>query len=188
MSTLVSYEDMATKFYEFFAGAAAARNLFYQKVIANAPSTSSENVVQSFRMLQDCLKQRCFNWPVTSCPILISIDEVHVLFNLRQQDADASYNLYSRLKSVLSEAVSESFCTIFLSTATNISQLAPTKDVAPSMRERDDERLLPAPFTEFPFDVHVIAHPLVPGQATLDTVGSLEFTSKFGRPLCVDLT
>jgi hypothetical protein len=51
------------------------------------------------------------------------------------------------------------------------------------MRERSDERILPAPFTELPFDVYAIAEPLIPGQETLDSVGSLKFTAKFGRPL-----
>jgi hypothetical protein len=115
------------------------------------------------------------------------MDEIHVLFNLRVQDADSVYDLYSRLKSVLSEVVSEDFCFVFLSTATSISKPATSKDVTPSMRERDDERFLPAPFTELPFDVHVISEPLVPGMAELTSVGSLQFTAKFGRPLYVDL-
>jgi len=51
------------------------------------------------------------------------------------------------------------------------------------MRERSNERILQAPFTELPFDVYVAAEPLAPGQATLSSVGSLEFTAKFGRPL-----
>ena len=53
------------------------------------------------------------------------------------------------------------------------------------MRERDAERRLPVPFTELPFDVHIIADPLLPGRASLDSVGTLAFTSKFGRPLWV---
>ena len=61
--------------------------------------------------------------------------------------------------------------------------LAPSKEITPSMRERDDERDLPAPFTELPFDVHVAAEPLAADRAALTSVGSLEFTTKFGRPL-----
>jgi len=44
---------------------------------------------------------------------------------------------------------------------------------------------IPAPFTELPFDAHIHVDPLHPGRTTLDSVGSLEFTAKFGRPLSV---
>jgi hypothetical protein len=84
---------------------------------------------------------------------------------------------------VLNEGVKYDFAIISLSTASHLPSLAPSKDIAPSMRERGDERILLAPFTELPFDVYVAAEPLTPGQATLTSVGSLEFTAKFGRPL-----
>jgi hypothetical protein len=110
------------------------------------------------------------------------MDEVHVLYDQRIADGGSNYTLYSRLKSVLSEVVAEALCTIFLSTVSNVSKLPPSKELAPSLRDREYERFLPAPFTELPFDAHIIAEPLVPGQATLSSVGSLEFTAKFGRP------
>jgi len=110
------------------------------------------------------------------------MDEIHVLYNHRIADAGSNYTLYSRVKSVVSELVDEELCAIFLSTMSSVSKLAPSKELAPSLREREDERFLPAPFTELPFDAHIIAEPLVPGQATLSSVGSLEFTAKFGRP------
>ncbi len=173
-------------FYNFFAHP-PDRSRFYSEVVLNAGSqTSPFDLVQSFQELKQALMGICSNWPRTACPLLISMDEIHVLFNMRGHDAESAYSLYSRLKSVLSEAVSEDFCTIFLSTATSVSKLAPSKDVAPSARERDDDRLLPAPFTELPFDAYIISEPLVPEQATLKSVGSLEFTAKFGRPLYVD--
>jgi hypothetical protein len=65
-----------------------------------------------------------------------------------------------------------------MSTASHIS-LAPSKKTAP----RAEEILLPAPFTELSFDIDLIANPLAPGRQTLQSVGSLEFTAKFGRPL-----
>ena len=181
------YEQIAKKFYDFFAQT-LDRSRFYSKVILKAGSqTSTSDVVHSFREFTRALMGLCLDWPRTACPVLISMDEIHVLFNMRVHDTESDYSLYSRLKSVLSEVVSEDFCTIFLSTATSVSKLAPSKDVAPSARERDDERLLPAPFTELPFDAYIASEPLVPGKATLNTVGSLKFTSKFGRPLYVDL-
>ena len=43
-----------------------------------------------------------------------------------------------------------------------------------------ERNFLPAPFTELPFDVNLIANPLAPGRETFDSVGSLEFTARFG--------
>jgi hypothetical protein len=130
------------------------------------------------------LEGHCSKWPAaTTCPILVSVDEVHVLYTHRGVDSGSDYTLYSRLRSILNEGVSYDFAFISLSTASHVSSLAPSKDLVPSMREKNNELTLPAPFTELPFDVYVTAKPLAPGQATLTSVGSLEFTAKFGRPL-----
>jgi hypothetical protein len=172
---------MAKKFYQFFDNS-LQRIEFYETVLNSIPTTT--NLVKSFKTLEDCLKERCSDWPNDrpnkACPILLSMDEIHVLFVFRPND---EYSLYSHLKSVLSEAVPSSFCVIFPSTATSIPKLTPSKDVAPSMREREPDRILPIPFTELPFDVYLVADPLAPGKADLDTVGTFKFTSKFGRPL-----
>jgi hypothetical protein len=113
------------------------------------------------------------------------MDEVHVLFQRRYVDGQSEHTLYSRLKSVLSEIRTEPFCVVFLSTAGTVSELAPSQDVAPSIRERSDELELPSPFTELPFDVDLISEPLVPGKESIRSVGSLQFTVKFGRPMYV---
>jgi hypothetical protein len=178
----VTYTHLAKTFYTFKD--ASQRNVFYKGVIekAVAPNPSTD-VWKSFRLLECGLKQRCSNWLMaSSCPILISIDEVHVLHSIRVEDVGSHYTLYSRLKSVLSDGAREHLCVVVLSTATYMPTLTPPKKVAPFIRGNDDERLLPAPFTELPFDVFIIAEPLSPGGATLQTVGSLEFTAKFGRP------
>lgn len=185
----VSYATMAKKFYNFFKNV-SQRKTFYESVIENAinprvssPNVSSEDVGDSLKRLLVSLKQLCNDWPTPSCPLILSIDEVHLLFNQRGKDTLSNYTLFSRLKSVLSELRMEAFCVIILSTATSISKRVPSNDIAPSMRARDDGLDLPAPFTDLPFDAHIISEPLVPGKATLRSVGSLEFTAKFGRPL-----
>jgi hypothetical protein len=187
--TDISYAQLAKTFYDFFE-VTSNRITFYTAVVSGAvssntlnPKVSSDEVWHSLASFVDYVKQRCNNWPPNECPLLISMDEIHVLFDQRAQDIESDYTLFSRLKSVLNELNLAPLCTIFLSTATMLSQLAPPKTVASSMRERDDEYNLPPPFTELPFDAYVISDPLVPGHATLDSVGSLEFTAKFGRPL-----
>jgi hypothetical protein len=170
---------MAQEFYNFFKDS-SQRAKFYKTVLDSIPHITTTDLTKSFKILEDYLKQCCSDWPNTACPILLSMDEIHVLFEFRRYD---EYSLYSCLKSVLSDAVSSSFCVIFLSTAIDIPKLTPSKEVAPSIRERYADGILPTPFTELPFDVYIIADPLAPGQADLTTVGSLEFTAKFGRPL-----
>jgi hypothetical protein len=157
----------------------------YELVVRDISPDSPKNLSSSFNTLEDNLKERCSNWPVEGCPVLISIDEVHVLFKFRDQDKGSAYNLFASLKSVLSEAVLSNFCVIFLSTATSIPDLAPAREVAPSIRERRIDCILPTPFCEVPFDAHIIENPLVAGKETLSSVGTLEFAAKFGRPLYV---
>ena len=90
--------------------------------------------------------------------------------------------MYSRFKSVLSELVLCSLGVICISTASHNSNLAPSKKTA-SVRGKGEEISLPSPFMELPFYVDLIANPLAPGRETLKSVGSLEFTARFGRPL-----
>ena len=127
--------------------------------------------------------RRCSDWPKATVSVLISIDEVHVLYTHRSVDGGSDYTLYSHLKSVLNKGVSHDLGVVTLSTASHIASLSPSKETAPSMRERDNGCILPAPFTELPFDEYIINKPLAPGRATLASVRSLEFTAKFGRPL-----
>jgi hypothetical protein len=179
----MTYINMAKAFYDFFADP-PQRDRFYGEVVAHARTGRYTEVWATFMKLEVSLKQRCSDWPPAfQCPLLISMDEVHVLYTPRGVDDGSQYSLYSRLRSVVNEGVTHNLAIISLSTASHVSRLDPSKEMAPSMRERDDERVLPAPFTELPFDAHIIAEPLVPGQSTLMSVGSLEFTAKFGRPL-----
>ena len=184
----VSYAHMARTFHDIF-NTPAKRHKLHLDIIAKSKLLVNENMSpnvlsRDFGTLHTLLTQRCSDWPTsTTCPILISIDEIHVLFQPRAKDDQTPHTLYSHLKSVLSQAVSSPFCTIVLSTATHVAKLAPSKAVAPSMRGRADDSELPVLFTELSFDVHIIADPLRPGIYGSESVGTLEFTAKFGRPL-----
>ena len=180
-----SYLLLAAMFHELFTDT-SRRNYFYTLVAtkwtSNKKATAAD-IRRSFDEAKNVL-MRCSDWPVSgSCPIIISMDEVHVLHATRTKDNMSPLTLYSRFKSVMSEIVEYAVCLLVLSTASNISGLAPSKNAADSLCEQATNSILPAPFTELQFDAHIIADPLVPGKATLDSVGSLEFTAKFGRPL-----
>jgi hypothetical protein len=183
----MTYSSMVMEFYNLFMDT-AKRNEFYATVIAKGISTSmttSMGTDLSFQGAQKTLMEHCSDWPSKKhCPIIISMDEVHVLFNARPQDR-LPYTLYSRFISVVNELVLRDFCVLFLSTVSSVASLAPSKAVANSLREGSDDRILPAPYTELSFDVHIIADPLASGKATLASVGSFAFTAKFGRPMYV---
>ena len=179
----LKYEQLVKSCYNFFADS-SKRDVFYKAVVDKARSGLGGVVWQNLKRLQKYLKRRCSDWPpVHLCPFLLSIDKVHVLYTGHTKDTESDHTLYLHLKSVLCEGVSHPIAVVSLSTASRVSSVAPSKEVAPSLRERADERILPAPFMELPFGVHLIADPLSCDEATLDTVGSLEFTAKFGRPL-----
>jgi hypothetical protein len=187
--TKYAYAGMVKAFYDFFKES-SKRDAFYKQMVLDASASKApatqEGVSNAFKDLVAYLQEHCSDWPDEGiCPILISMDEVHVLCSPHDEKNASNHTLYSRLKSVLSGVVSEAFCVICLSTATSVSTLAPSKAVAPSLRERGENIVLPSPFTELPFDAYINADPLVPGTATLSSVGSIEFTAKFGRPLCV---
>ena len=80
-----------------------------------------------------------------------------------------------------------SFCphryfVIYLSTSSNIRQLAPSGPLAGSARARDNADALQAPVTEIPFDCSPI-FPIIPGKLGLDDVCKIEFMAQFGRPM-----
>jgi len=180
---LYDYAYMVKAFYDLFADP-SQRNCFYESVISNAKKGPYINVWTSFDNFKSSLMRHCLKWPApTICPLLISVDEVHVLYTHRKMDFGSDYTLYSCFKSVLNEGVNHDFAVISLSTASHVPSLAPTKAFMPSLRERGKERILPAPFTELPFDVYIIAKPLVADVETLTSVGTLEFTARFGRPM-----
>jgi len=54
-----------------------------------------------------------------------------------------------------------------MSTVSDVASIAPSRETTASLREKYRDRILPAPFTELPFDVYVIADPLVPDKENL---------------------
>lgn len=183
--TKVSYKKMAEAFHNLFVDP-SRRTAFYEGLVAKAKENQSTTPWKSFAKLQGYLKKNCSDWPKkTFCSILLSIDEAHGLYTHRKKDTGSDFTLYSRLKSVLCEGINYNFAVISLSTMSHIPSLAPSKDVAASMREKASSHILPAPFTELPFDAYLHANPLIPDQLGLGSVGTVELTSKFGRPLYV---
>jgi hypothetical protein len=182
------YEDIVNTIHKHFSSE-SLRTEFYEEVVKTAKAAGNQgdrDLEESFRQFEATLKSHCSDWLRPSCAtIILSLDEVHVLYHQRVNDTPSSSSLYSQLKSVMSELVAYDLCMVTLSTVGAISKLAPSKEEADSLREKAEDRILPNPFTELSFDIHIRSQPLVAGSLTLDSVGSLEFTAKFGRPLWV---
>ena len=151
-SSMTSYSCMAKMFYDFFSDT-LQRNDFYDGVIKNI---QSKDVWKSFKMLYDGLKNHCSDWPAESCALLILIDEVHALYTHRPEDTGLDYTLYSHMKSVFNQAVSQNLAVICLDRANHISKMASLKNVAASFCGRDNNLFLPSPSTELPFSVNPV--------------------------------
>ena len=186
---MMTYEEIVKTFYEFFKEQ-PQRLKFYDQVVRHARrSKHSLNSIcgHSIDQFTSDLERRCSNWPTNLCPILISIDEVHILYTPRKnKDKQSVHSLYSRFKWVLSNLVLCKFGVICMSTAipTTIDNPTPPQKKIPTFwYVRAREIVLPAPITELPFDVDLSADPLNAGRETLESINSLEFTARFGRPL-----
>ncbi|KAF8573296.1 hypothetical protein K439DRAFT_1375811, partial [Ramaria rubella] len=116
--------------------------------------------------------------------LVIYFDEAHVLAADTKPlttNPDDKY-LYDILCSCFNYFLGRSIFFIFLSTNTSIDVFAPSSSLARSARMRDNIDTLQAPITEVPFDC-APESPVQPYCHKLDHVCSVEFMSKFGRPL-----
>jgi hypothetical protein len=115
-----------------------------------------------------------------NAPLVIYFDEVHEICSRGLHGRTP----YDELCSVLSDLKSEGFVVIFLSTSSQLSRLAPAPTVFPSERGQMAHISLPPPFTELPFDSHVIGvNPIKPNNLRCGDVANPKILFAFGRPL-----
>lgn len=118
--------------------------------------------------------------------LMLYFDEAHTLTGdqpiLVDEANDKTMNLYDGLCSSLADLYKQPLFTIFLSTNSNLSQLARAGRLASSARASQNPGVLQAPITETAFDCS--PNLLVrSGELTLEDVCSIEFMAQFGRPL-----
>jgi len=103
---MMAYERKARTFYEFFREQSLRSEFYSDQVVLHAEHNSDADCGKHIDQLTADLKRHCSNWPAQSCPILVSLDEVHGLYTPRKnEDKQTVHTLYSRFKSVLSELV-----------------------------------------------------------------------------------
>ncbi|KAF4586317.1 hypothetical protein EYR38_010592 [Pleurotus pulmonarius] len=155
------------------------RRAFYDFVRYNIPApawfTVKELTQASLSMFKAVRKQVGYN----QFPIILALDDVHVLFN--DERLSREHSIYSRLISVLAD-IGQYIGTVVVSTSLAVPLVKPSKEIASSARERAAEFFLPAPYTELSFDVHCRCQPLSKN-LSLNDIGTLKQVSIFGRPL-----
>jgi hypothetical protein len=118
--------------------------------------------------------------------LVLAFDEIHTLTERSHIDVKGTImNSYDVLCNTIALFCERPLVAVTMSTNSNISRVAKPREKQPSQRAME-ERNLPPPFTEFAFDLCYDGKRIFEyGQMNVDEVSTLEFMSKFGRPLYV---
>lgn len=173
------------------------RSQFYENVVTKATPCNTHELLLSWNNFNNNLSTVIEGWgkkqdsPKRSQEenpkgrghfVLACMDEIDILLG----DANTmplEHTKYSRMKSALADLSNQPFFVIAASTTTTLATLAPSRELAPSMRERQPDVFQPNPFTELGFDVSLHREPLEPGKLCFNDAGTLELAVKFGRPM-----
>jgi hypothetical protein len=118
--------------------------------------------------------------------LVLAFDEIHALTEQRHfDDRGRTINSYDILCDTIALFREKPLVAVTMSSNLNISRLTMPSHKQPFERAIQ-ERNLPPPFTEFPFDLCYGGKRIFEyGQMNVDEVSTLGFMSKFGRPLYV---
>ena len=133
-------------------------------------------------MLLATLAEFCTPQEPNNVQVMLYFDEAHEL-GKSPVVVGGRKTRYDIMWSTLFHFNTPSVFTVFLSTQSSMSLLAPSAKTARSSRQHRKE-LLQAPITETPFDCHP-SFPLRRGQYGLADLKDLAFLARFGRPLYV---
>jgi hypothetical protein len=114
--------------------------------------------------------------------VMLYFDEAHVLAEKTVPHDHDGKDMYDTLCSCFNAFLSLPIFIIYLSTSSNISQLAPQGSLARSTRACENADALQAPITETPFDCSP-ALSIKPGVFKMEDLSQIEFMAQFGRPM-----
>jgi hypothetical protein len=114
--------------------------------------------------------------------LLLYFDESHCLLEANLTSETPGKTLYDVLCSRLNAFLDFPLFSIFLSTASHLGKFAPPGPYARSARIRNAPESIQAPITETPFDC-APDFLVKPSTLRFRDICSVEFMSKFGRPL-----
>jgi hypothetical protein len=159
----------------------------HPKVNLDAPGSGVVKMVREelerlLKRIDDCCEPTTGLQSSKHVKLMLYFDEAHVFANRKVPEDPEGKDTYDVLCSCFNFFLSSPIFVIYLSTSSNISQLAPSGSLARSARARDNADALQAPVTEIPFDCSPI-FPIVPGELGLEDVCKVEFMAQFGRPM-----
>jgi hypothetical protein len=127
------------------------------------------------------LRAKCSRQPSYAIEIVMYFDEAHSLTALKPKNENEK-TLYDVFCSVLNTFLRYPVFVIFLSTNSDLAELATPRSLAQSARIRDGRATIHAPITETPFDCYpdMLIRPVTMSFVETTTV---EYMAKFGRPL-----
>jgi hypothetical protein len=114
--------------------------------------------------------------------LMLYFDKAHGLSDRKIPNDPDGKDMYDVLCSCFNVFIPSPIFVIYLSTNSNIGQLAPAGRAARSGRARADADALQAPITEVPFDCSP-DFPIPSGKLSLQGVCEVKFMAQFGRPM-----
>jgi hypothetical protein len=127
------------------------------------------------------LRAKCARDPDYAIEMVMYFDEAHSLTALKPQDENKR-TLYDVLCSVLNAFLKYPVFVIFLSTNSDLADLATPRNLARSARIRDGRATIHPPITETPFDCYPDML-IRPAKISFAETTTVEYMAQFGRPL-----
>jgi hypothetical protein len=130
------------------------------------------------RRVEAARKSSGYGFPV----IFLEFDEAHPLAAAKCLNGK-KHSHFSELRRALRMLHGAPVFSLFLSTTGEISQFNPRRAADPSARVMEGNLHLIPPYSDLGFDQAMEKHKVTDGTVTIAEVTSLEFMSRFGRPL-----
>ncbi|KAH7890628.1 hypothetical protein F5I97DRAFT_59418 [Phlebopus sp. FC_14] len=156
------------------------RTKLYERVVQACREAVPDQALPKNQLLHDLRNVHSQADNVRAVEVILYFDEAHELKHVIKGNPEGK-TLYDALWSILGLFDDDAIFTLFLSTQSSLTLLAPAAEHARSSRQQKPHDVQP-PITEMPFDCHP-CFPLRPGQFKLEDLKELPFLARFGRPL-----
>jgi hypothetical protein len=151
-----------------------------------SPSQVEQAALKKQAILELCgllaeLRAKCGRQPNYAIEMVMYFDEAHSLTALKPQN-EREKTLYDVLCSVLNAFLEYPVFVIFLSTNSDLAELATPRNLARSARIRNGRATIHPPITETPFDCYPDML-IRPAKISFTETTTKEYMAQFGRPL-----
>jgi len=144
--------------------------------VDTASEEAKNQLARLLRHIDDCCES------LEEVKLGLYFDEAHILAEKKVIKDPDRKNMYDVMCSCFNSFLSSPIFVIYLSTNSDISDLAPPGPLTRSGRARKNAVALQAPVTETPFDFFP-EFLIKPDELGLEDVCEVEFMARFGRPM-----